>query len=254
MIKINDENFKLYEDDCFEILDTIEEHSVNLIFMDPPYFLSNGGVTCKSGKFSKVDKGEWNKTISIKEKLEYYIKLFQKCKRILKENGSIFISGTLHNIYSAGTALELEGFKILNNITWIKPNPAPNLSCKYFTRSTETIIWAKLDNKETHVFNYAEMKKINDNKQMKDNWIIKLPSKSEKQYGKHPTQKPLELLERIILAASNENDIVLDPFNGSGTTGIAVLKLKRKFIGIELDPGFNDICIKRYKEFKNGEK
>jgi len=235
------ENVVLYQGDCGKILKNICPKSVDMIFADPPYFLSNGGVTCQSGKQVSVNKGEWDKGMSPLEKLNYNRKWIRACKEVLKDNGTIWISGTLHNIYSIGVALELEGFSIINNITWQKPNPAPNLACRCFTHSTETIIWArKIDGKKKahHFFNYDLMKEINGDKQMKDVWLLNSPKKSEKTEGKHPTQKPESILERIILASTYEGDVVLDPFNGSGTTGVVAKKLKRKYIGIEIEKDF----------------
>ncbi len=181
-----------------------------------------------------VNKGAWDKTISLDEKHKFNRKWIKLCKKVLKENGTIWISGTFHNIYSIGMALEQEGFKIINNITWEKTNPPPNLGCRCFTHSTETILWARKDDKKAkHFFNYKLMKVKNNNKQMKDVWTGSLTSKSEKKYGKHPTQKPLYILERIIEASTQEGDIVLDPFCGSSTTGVAAKLLNRKYIGID---------------------
>ena len=208
----------LYLGDSFELLKEIPEKSVDMIFADPPYFLSSGGITCHSGKQVSVNKGEWDKTLNVTEKLEFNRKWIRLCRTILKDNGSIWISGTFHNIYTIGVALELEGFSLINNITWEKPNPAPNLACRCFTNSTETILWARKTLTKTkkgkHTFNYSLMKELNEGKQMKDVWRIGLPKKDEKKFGHHPTQKPLELLERIILASTNQGDLILDPFNG----------------------------------------
>ena len=249
-------DFELYLGDCLEVLREIPEKSVDVIFADPPYFLSNGGISCHSGKQVSVNKGEWDSAISPEEKINFNKKWLKECRRVLKDNGTIWISGTFHNIYSVGVALEFEGFSIINNITWQKPNPAPNLACRCFTNSTETILWArKIDKKGKkgkHFFNYSLMKELNDNKQMKDVWLLNLPKKFEKNNGKHPTQKPLSLLERIVLASSKENDVILDPFNGSGTTGIACKKLNRKYIGIELSKEYLDLTIKRFNEIKMG--
>ncbi|AOG56632.2 DNA modification methyltransferase [Streptococcus pneumoniae] len=164
----------------------------------------------------------------------------------MKPNGTVWISGSLHNIYSVGMALEQEGFKILNNITWQKTNPAPNLSCRYFTHSTETILWArKNDKKARHYYNYDLMKELNDGKQMKDVWTGSLTKKVEKWAGKHPTQKPEYLLERIILASTKEGDYILDPFVGSGTTGVVAKRLGRRFIGIDAEKEYLKIARKR---------
>ena len=157
-------------------------------------------------------------------------------------------------IYSIGMALEQEGFKIINNITWKKLNPPPNISCRFFVHSTETILWAKKDIKNVkHKFNYSLMRELNGGKQMKDVWESSLTKPSEKKCVKHPTQKPIEILEKIILASTDEGDLVLDPFNGSGTTGIVANRLNRKYIGIEKEEEFLDLTIRR-KESDNNEK
>lgn len=245
----NEDGFTLYFNNNKNLSKIIEEKTIDMIFADPPYFLSSDGITCKSGKMVSVNKATWDKTINIKEKIKYNRNWIKECKKVLKDNGTIWVSGTFHNIYSVGIALELEGFSIINNITWQKPNPAPNLSCRTFTHSTETIIWArKKDAKNNkYYFNYQLMKQINNGKQMKDVWNINLPKNDEKKFGKHPTQKPLSLLERIILSSTKENELILDPFNGSGTTGIAAKKLNRKYIGIDNDKNYLDITVQRYK-------
>lgn len=205
------DNFKLIYADVFRAIKKIDDKSIDMIFADPPYFLSNDGITCSGGKMVSINKGEWDKTLSIKEKHKFNKKWIKECYRILKDSGTIWISGTLHNIYSIGMALEEEGFKIINNITWQKTNPPPNLACKTFTHSTETIIWARKDLKNIkYTFNYQIMKELNDNKQMKDVWTTSLTKPSEKKCGKHPTQKPLEILDKIILASTKENDLILD--------------------------------------------
>lgn len=246
-----DKNFKLIKEDIFKALKNFQEKSFDMIFADPPYFLSNNGITCSSGKMVCVNKGEWDKPSDVESKHSFNRKWINECYRVLKDDGTIWISGTLHNIYSIGMALEEEGFKIINNITWQKTNPPPNLACKTFTHSTETILWAKKDIPKTkYKFNYKLMKELNDNKQMKDVWTTSLTKPSEKKQGKHPTQKPLEILERIILASTNENDLILDPFCGSSTTGIASVKLNRKYIGIDNSKEYLDLSIRRYKEIK----
>ena len=250
----SDDNFVLYHGDCFDLIDELDEKSVDLIFADPPYFLSNDGISCHSGRQVSVNKGNWDKSLSIEEKMDFNRLWIRKCRRVLKDDGTIWISGTFHNIYSIGVSLEMEGFSIINNITWQKPNPAPNLACRCFTNSTETILWARKQltkkKKGSHYFNYSEMKKINNGKQMKDVWLLPLPTKDEKKYGKHPTQKSLALLERIIISSSKEFDLVLDPFSGSGTTGIACDNLNRKYIGIDINKDYLDLSIKRHLNTK----
>ena len=242
-------NFKLLHGDALLLLEKIESQSVDMIFADPPYFLSGDGITCSAGKMVSVKKGTWDEKISLKEKHEFNKRWIRACKRVLKDNGTIWISGTMHNIYSIGMALEEEGFKIINNITWRKLNPPPNISCRAFVHSTETILWAKKDIKNAkHKFNYDVMKKINNGKQMKDVWETSLTKPSEKKCGKHPTQKPLALLEKIVLASTDKGDLILDPFNGSGTTGIVAKKLNRKYIGIDKEKDYLDLTIRRLKE------
>lgn len=237
---------QLYLGDTFELLKKCPKESVDMIFADPPYFLSNDGVTCKGGKMVSVNKGKWDRIDSIEDKHKFNRKWIKSCKRVLKPNGSIWISGTLHNIYSIGMALEQEGFKIINNITWQKTNPPPNLACRCFTHSTETILWAQKDEKKArHLFNYELMKELNGGKQMKDVWTGSLTKQSEKKEGKHPTQKPLYLLERIVLASTNEDDVVLDPFCGSSTTGVACRNLDRKFVGFDNNPEFIELSRRR---------
>lgn len=245
------DNFKLIYNDIFKAIKKVEDKSIDMIFADPPYFLSSDGITCSGGKMVSVNKGEWDKTLSIKEKHKFNKKWIKECYRILKDNGTIWVSGTLHNIYSIGMALEEEEFKIINNITWQKTNPPPNLACKTFTHSTETILWARKDLKNIkYTFNYEIMKKLNNNKQMKDVWTTSLTKPSEKKQGKHPTQKPLEILDKIILASTNENDLVLDPFCGSSTTGISAVRLNRRYIGIDNEKEYLEISKKRFKEIK----
>lgn len=240
------EDFLLFHGDALDILKKIKPKSIDMIFADPPYFLSGNGITCSGGKMVSVKKGAWDEKIDIKEKHKFNKKWIRLCKRVLKDNGTIWISGTMHNIYSIGMALEEEGFRIINNITWRKTNPPPNISCRAFTHSTETILWAKKDIKNAkHKFNYNLMKELNGGTQMKDVWETSLTKPSEKKQGKHPTQKPIELLEKIILASTEEGDLILDPFNGSGTTGIVANRLNRKYIGIELEKEYLELTIRR---------
>ncbi len=253
-IYYQNKDLTLYLDDSFKLLTELPSKSVDMVFADPPYFLSSGGISCNSGRQVIVDKGEWDKTLNVEEKLNYNRLWLRLIRNVLKDDGTIWVSGTFHNIYTIGVALEMEGYAIINNITWIKPNPTPNLGCRCFTNSTETILWARKQLTKTkkgkHYFNYSLMKDLNDNKQMKDAWLINLPKKEEKKYGKHPTQKPEALLERIILASTMEGDLILDPFNGSGTTGVVSAKLKRKYIGIDNNKEYLEITKKRIENMR----
>ena len=256
------DDITLFRVDCIEILNRATPESVDMIFADPPYMLSNGGITCHAGKIVSVNKGKWDESKGIEEDFKFHQTWINACKRVLKPNGTIWISGTYHSIYACGFALQTAGFKILNDICWFKPNASPNMSCRYFTASHETLLWAKKDNNSKHTFNYEVMKNgkwsedfiKKPEKQMRSVWAIGTPKPSEKVFGKHPTQKPLELLRRIILASTNKDDLILDPFTGSSTTGIMAVELGRKFIGIDLEQEYLDLSIKRFEQqFSNKE-
>lgn len=239
----------LYQANCIEFMDKLIEKypagRFDMIFADPPYFLSNGGITCHAGKMVRVDKGEWDKSNGPELNHEFNLAWLSRCQKVLKPNGTIWVTGTHHVIHSVGYAMQQLGMKLLNDITWEKPNPPPNLSCRYFTHSTETIVWAAKNEKSKHCFNYELMRKINSGKQMKSVWKIAAPNGEEKRFGKHPTQKPTQLLERIILASTMEGDLVFDPFAGSATTGVAALRLKRRFVGCEIETEFIEVALKR---------
>ncbi len=238
-------HLRIYQGDCLEILAQIPESTVDLVFADPPYFLSNGGITCHAGKMVSVNKGDWDKSRGPGANHEFNRAWLAACQRVLKPNGSLWVSGTAHVIHSVGFAMQQLGFKLLNDISWVKPNPPPNLSCRYFTHSTETIIWAAKNSKSRHTFHYKLMKEINRGKQMKSVWEIRPPEPWEKKFGKHPTQKPVALLERILLASSHEGELVLDPFCGSGTTVLAAFRLRRHTLGCELSAEFLCLSLRR---------
>lgn len=239
--------FELYNADTFGVLDKFKGE-FDLIFADPPYFLSNDGLSIQSGKIVSVNKGEWDRaTHDIDEFNRRWIAL---ARTALKDSGSILISGTYHNIFSIGSVLQNLDFKILNIITWQKTNPPPNFSCRYLTHSAEQIIWARKSHKHKHIFNYELMKKLNNDKQMKDVWAMPAIAPWEKTNGKHPTQKPLALLVRLLLMASDDGSVICDPFSGSSTTGIAANILGRKFVGIEKESEFFDISVARKSQLQ----
>ena len=246
-------DFTLLQGDCIERLKEIEDNSINAIFADPPYFLSNGGISVQNGKQVCVDKGDWDKGGTPEYIYAFNRQWLSLSRPKLKENGTIWISGTHHNIHVVMRCLQELGYKVLNTITWQKTDPPPNLSCKYFNFSTELIIWARKNEKITHKFNYETMKQLNGGTQMTDVWRIPAVSQWEKEQGKHPTQKPLRLLYRIILASTNAGDTILDPFAGSSTTGIAANLLGRKYIGIEQEPQFIDLSLRRRQALENTE-
>ena len=247
----------LYLGDCLDVLNSMPAKSIDMIFADPPYNLSNDGFTVHAGKRVSVNKGEWDKSAGPAKDFEFHLEWIKACKRVLKEDGTIWISGTYHSIYACGYALQLEDFRILNDVSWYKPNAAPNLGCRMFTASHETLIWASKSKKSKHTFNYDLMREgdfpgdiiKNPGKQMRSVWSIITPAKSEKKHGKHPTQKPLKLLDRVIISSTNPGDVVLDPFCGSATTGVSALIHGRLFIGIDSDENFlKDMAIPRLKD------
>ncbi|MEA3450154.1 MAG: site-specific DNA-methyltransferase [Patescibacteria group bacterium] len=273
MIKpyFKNKNFSLYLSDSVKFLnEEVKENSVDMIFADPPYFLSNGGFTCENGRMVSVDKGKWDVTNGLKKDFEFHIEWIKACHRVLKPGGTIWISGTYHSIYQCGFALQVNKFHILNDIAWFKPNASPNLSCRFFTASHETIIWARKEiiNKKTgkpikakHKFNYDLMKNENwpedfikkPGLQMRSVWAMGTPKPAEKKHGKHPTQKPVDLLVRIVMASTDKGDTVLDPFTGSSTTGIASYLNRRKFIGVDLEKKYLDLSVKRLKDIEKNE-
>ena len=243
-------DFNLLHGDTFELLPQFN-FKFDMIFADPPYFLSSGGISVQSGKVVCVDKGEWDKSMSQDDINVFNLKWLSLCREKLKDNGTIWISGTYHNIFSVANNLTELGFKILNVVTWAKTNPPPNISCRYFTYSTEFIIWARKMAKVPHYYNYELMKTINDDKQMTDVWRLPAIAPWEKTCGKHPTQKPLSLMSRIILASTKKGEKVLDPFAGSSTTGIAANLLERNFVGIEREREYVEMSQRRRKEIED---
>ncbi len=233
-LEVLDALFAKFPDGCFDC-----------IFADPPYFLSNGGITCHAGKMVKVDKGDWDKSQGPELNHEFNTEWLRRCQRVLKPNGTIWVTGTQHVIFSVGFAMQQLGMKILNDITWEKPNPPPNLSCRYFTHATETVLWAAKDERSKHTFNYKLMREHAGGKQMKSVWRLSAPAKIEKQFGKHPTQKPLALVERCLLASTHPGDFVLDPFSGGGTTAVACARTQRHGLGIELEAKHSECAARR---------
>lgn len=234
----------------------------DMIFADPPYRLSNGGFTVHAGRRTSVNKGKWDASQGVEQDFEFHLKWITECKRLLRPNGTIWISGTYHSIYACGFALQKAGYHVLNDISWFKPNASPNLSCRYFTASHETLIWARKSKAVRHYFNYEYMREGDwkedflkkPGKQMRSVWAIGTPKASEKKFGKHPTQKPIELLKRIVLASTRKGDIILDPFTGSSTTGLVAYLYGRSFIGIDTEKEYLDLSIKRFEELERNLK
>jgi site-specific DNA-methyltransferase (adenine-specific) len=255
-------DWALVNGDCLEALESLPPCSVDLVFADPPYHLSNGGTTCKGGRRVSVDKGAWDASNGIQADHDFQKRWLSACRRVLKPSGTLWVSGTQHVIFSVGFAMQELGFHLLNTVTWYKPNAAPNLACRFFTHSTEILLWASPMRLRPlpHRFNYKDMKAENGGKQMRDLWAIHerpeaggeqvvwslpTPGPREKTHGRHPTQKPLGLLERVIAASAGAGDLILDPFCGSGTTGVAAVRAGCRFLGVERDPAYLDLSARR---------
>ncbi len=264
-------SWALVEGDCIAAMEKLAPRSVDLIFADPPYMLSNGGTTCQSGRRVSVNKGEWDASRGLEGDLAFHARWLAACRRALKPSGTIWISGTQHVIFGVGYAMQQQGFHLLNTVTWYKPNASPNLACRFFTHSTELLLWASpLRSKPlAHRFNYREMKAENGGKQMRDLWSISerpepdgeqvvwsipTPGPREKLHGRHPTQKPLGLLERVVAASAAPGDLVVDPFCGSGTTGVAAVRAGCRFVGLEMDPVYLDLAARRLAAAEAGDE
>jgi site-specific DNA-methyltransferase (adenine-specific) len=258
------ERWAVVEGDCLATLERLPPGSVDLVFADPPYHLSNGGTTCRSGRRASVDKGAWDRSGGVAEDHAFQARWLTACRRVLKPTGTIWVSGTQHVIFSVGYAMQELGFHLLNTVTWYKPNAAPNLACRFFTHSTEILLWASPMRARplAHRFNYRSMKTENGGKQMRDLWEIAerpmpggeqvvwslpTPGPREKVHGRHPTQKPLALLDRIVAASATAGDLVLDPFCGSGTTGLAAVRAGCRFLGVERDPEYVELAARRLR-------
>lgn len=270
----------LHRGDSIELLNLFPRASVDLIFSDAPYFLSNGGTTVQSGQRVSVDKGEWDASKGLGADLEFHTRWLTACRRLLKPSGTLWASGHGEAFPVIAYAAQRLGYHVLNVITWYKPNASPNLSCRFFTHSTELLLWAAPHETDPllHTFNDRAMRlqnlgKDGEPKQMRDVWSLPKPGEeelqadgegrlwtctppgeAEKEHGKHPTQKPVRLLERIIEASSEPGAVVLDPFNGSGTTGVAALKLGRRYVGIDLEEKYLELARKRLEAVHAGRR
>lgn len=244
-----DRGFTLLCGDTFDLLPRFA-FGFDAVFADPPYFLSDGGISVQAGRVVSVDKGEWDKPGTPAEMDDFNRRWIALCREKLKPDGTIWVSGTYHNIFSVARALTEQGFKVLNIVTWAKTNPPPNISCRYFTHSTEFILWARRSPKVPHYYNYDLMRHLNEGKQMTDVWRLAAIAPWEKSCGKHPTQKPLSLLTRILLASTRPGAWVLDPFAGSSTTGIAAALCGRRYLGIEREEAFAQMSRARREELE----
>jgi len=247
----NDETSLLYRGDQLRVMKDLPDASFECIWTDPPYMLSNDGTTCVAGQRRSVNKGQWDRSQGIDQDHAFNLEWLAECHRLLTPAGTIWVSGTHHIYFSVGMALQQLGFRLLNDIVWEKPNPPPNLGCRCFTHATEMLLWATKAAKgssDRYTFNYQEMKRRNGNKQMKNVWQFKAPGSNEKRHGKHPTQKPLALIEQCLSASTQFGDHVFDPFAGSASTGVAALGLGRRFTGCEIDTKHARLAAKRLAE------
>jgi len=258
-----DRTFRVVQGDSLRLLQDLPDACIDLVFADPPYHLSNGGFTCKGGKRASVDKGAWDASQGLAADHAFQRSWLAQAQRVLKPSGTLWVSGTQHVIFSIGFALQELGYHLLNTVTWFKPNAAPNLACRTLTHSTELVIWAAPARSKPmlHTFHYRDMKAVNGGKQLRDVWrldydvpepggsqviwTLPTPPKSEKLHGSHPTQKPISLLERVLQCASSPGDVVLDPFSGSGTTGVAAVNLGRRYLGFEREAEYADLSRRR---------
>lgn len=248
--QIGNNEFTLFHGDSLELIVHIGK-KVDMIFSDPPYFLSKRGIKQINGTWKSFDKGEWDRVTTHNKINEFNKTWLSACRNILKEDGTIFVTGTYHNIFSVATCMLELGYKILNIIVWQKSDAKPTLSRSYFSFTTEYIVWARKNEKVTHFFNCELMEQLNGGTRMSDVWRIPFLSPWEMKCGRHPTQKPLRLLYRIILSSTHIGDTILDPFAGSCTTGIAANLLERKFIGIDQSLDYLMYGIRRKQEIED---
>jgi len=242
----------VYLADCMELMRLMPAGSVGAVFADPPYRLSNGGITLKNGRLASVDKGSWDRTLGSFEKdHEFNVRWLREARRVLKPGGTIWVSGTHHAIFSVGFALQTLGFTVINSVVWEKPDPPPNALHTAFTHAHETLIWA-VKSGARHTFNYDVINSRDPRSQVSSVWRISPPSRREKLHGRHPTQKPLRLVRRALLACTREGDLVFDPFCGSGTTAVAAKELNRTFVGAELEEEYARLAARRVEASERG--
>ncbi len=242
----------IYRADCLELMRLMPAESVDVIFADPPYRLSTGGVTVKSGQVVPVHKGRWDRSRGFREDHLFNVRWLKAARRVLKPDATIWVSGTHHIIFSLGFALQQLGFRVINQITWEKPDPTPNALHTAFTHSHETLLWASKGRGARHTFNYDLINSPDPGGQVSSVWRIPSVPRREKLHGYHPTQKPLRLARRALLASTQEDALVFDPFAGSGTTAVAAKELNRTFVGAELEENFCELASRRIRAAERG--
>jgi site-specific DNA-methyltransferase (adenine-specific) len=242
----------VYRTDCMELMSLMPAASVDVIFADPPYRLSGGGVTVQGGRLVPVEKGEWDRPMGWKKDHEFNVRWLKAARRLLKPDGTLWVTGTHHIIFSIGFALQSLDYRIINSVVWQKPDPPPNALHTAFTHAHETLLWASKGRGARHTFNYDLINSPNPHTQMSSVWRIPAVPRREKLHGYHPTQKPLRLVRRALLASTAEGDLVFDPFCGSGTTAVAAKELGRFFVGAELEREFCELAGRRIKAAQRG--
>ncbi len=242
----------IYLADCVELMRLMPSACVDVVFADPPYRLSTArGVTVKSGRLASVDKGSWDRSLgSLEKDHAFNMRWIKAAQRVLKPDGTIWVSGTHHVIFSIGFALQSLNFRVINSLVWQKPDPPPNALHTAFTHAHETLIWASKG--RGHTFNYDLINSPNPGTQVSSVWRIPAVPRPEKTHGYHPTQKPLRLVRRAILASTQEGDLIFDPFTGSGTTAVAAKELNRTFIGAELEREYAELAQRRVAATERG--
>src|SRR5215212_5855054 len=235
----------VYVADCVDLMKVMPAASVDMIFADPPYRLSNGGVTFKSGSLAPVNKGAWDRSMGFQADHRFNVGWVREARRILKPDGTIWVTGTHHIIFSLGFALQSMNFKLINQITWAKPDPPPNVLHTAFTHAHETLLWASKSKGARHTFNYDLINGPDPASQVSSVWRIPAVPGTEKSHGRHPTQKLLRLLRRAVLASTDEGSLVFDPFSGSGTSGVAAKELGRFFVGAETEREYAQLAGRR---------
>jgi site-specific DNA-methyltransferase (adenine-specific) len=241
----------VYLADCVDLMKAIPSGCVDVVFADPPYRLSRGGVTVRNGRLTSVDKGAWDRSLGFVGDHQFNVRWLEEACRILRPGGTIWVTGTHHIIFSLGFALQTMDLKLINQITWAKPDPPPNALHTAFTHAHETLLWAGKRGSR-HTFNYDLVNSRDPSVQLSSVWSIPSVPEREKLHGYHPTQKPLRLVRRAILASSREGDLVFDPFCGSGTTGVAAKELGSFFVGAEKEEQYAELAERRIGAAERG--
>lgn len=242
----------VYKADCVELMRLMPAESVDVVFADPPYRLSTGGVTVKSGRLASVNKGSWDRSRGLREDHRFNLQWLGEARRVLKPEGTLWVTGTHHIIFSLGFALQQLRFRIINDVIWHKPNATPNALHTTFTHAHETLLWASKGRGVRHTFNYDLINSPDPSGQVSSVWRMMTVPRSEKTHGYHPTQKPLRLVRRALLASTGEGALAFDPFAGSGTTAVAAKELNRFFVGAELEKEFAELAARRIAATERG--